>query len=298
MAIQEGYLSTSVRWALFKSDWPEAEIKFSEATAEEVGVPASFSKNGERFCVATIIRYENDPVKIVAYKSTSGAGKVTDSDAWHVLCSKAMGRALKKAGYPDTISDLRIMTKYRNVGREEATTVVTANSSPSITYTMNTTKATVAGNTIEQPSVGMESKERPSKPSTDWSSDIERDEAHRNFKLRSNDLSEEEREELRGAHTKLNNRQWPMSRGELNTLTILLEKMNAVREGFEEEHEAEVEEADLLSTDGLKSMFEMLPEDAQAEVVIAYGFPENWADKIPEHEYSQMVDMFTLGQED
>jgi hypothetical protein len=57
MAIQEGYLSTSVRWALFKADHPDAEIKFTEATAEQVGIPASFSKKDEKFCVATITRH-------------------------------------------------------------------------------------------------------------------------------------------------------------------------------------------------------------------------------------------------
>lgn len=303
MAIQEGYLSTSLRWALFKTDWPEGEIKFSESSSAELNIPKSFSKNAdEMFCVAQITRFPNDPIVITAYKSQNDAGKVRDSDAWHVLCSKAMGRALKKAGYPDTIADLRTMTKYRDAGKEPVIPVVgnsvTSNGPSNVTYTVSN-KSVVAGQTLNTPTVVTESKERPSKPSTDWGSDIERDEAHRNFKIRSNDLTEEERETLRAEHTKLNNRQWPMSRGELNTLLILLEKMFAEREGFEEEHhDIEEDEADLITTDGLKSLFEMLDDDAKEEVVIAFGEPEKWADKIPEHEYSQMVDLFTLGKED
>ena len=300
MAIQEGYLSTSLRWALFKTDWPEGEIKFSESSSAELNIPKSFSKNAdEMFCVAQITRFPNDPIVVTAYKSQNDAGKLRDSDAWHVLCSKAMGRALKKAGYPDTIADLRTMTKYRDAGKEPVNVVNTTNPNTSVTYTTTANKSVVAGQTLNTPTVVTESKERPSKPSTDWGSDIERDEAHRNFKIRSNDLTEEERETLRAEHTKLNNRQWPMSRGELNTLLILLEKMFAEREGFEEEHhDIEEDEADLITTDGLKSLFEMLDDDAKEEVIIAFGEPSKWADKIPEHEYSQMVDLFTLGKED
>lgn len=292
MPIQQGYLSTSVRWALFKSDHPDGEIKFTEATADQIGVPASFSKKDERFCVATITRYPGDPLEIVAYKSVLDAGKIADSDAWHVLCSKAMGRALKKAGYPDTISDLKIMTRYREIGNEPA------ESAPIIQNVVQSSKATVAGQQIQTPTVVTESKERPSKPSTDWSSDIERDEAHRNFKIRSNELNEAEREELRNEHAKLNNRQWPMSKSELNTLIILLEKMHAEREGFEEEHEAEEEEHDLISTDGLKALYEMVGDDSKAEIVMAFGDPSTWPEKLPEQEYSQMMDVLSLADDE
>lgn len=298
MAIQEGYLSTSVRWALFKSDHPDGEIKFTEATADEIGIPASFSKKDERFCVATITRYSGDPLEIVAYKSVSAAGKPNDSDAWHVLCSKAMGRALKKAGYPDTISDLKIMTRYQEINAGPVISNAASTSVPAnVSYTV-TNKTSIAGQQIETPTVATESKERPSKPSTDWSSDIERDEAHRNFKIRSNELNEAEKEELREEHAKLNNRQWPMSRSELNTLIILLEKMHAVREGFEEEHEAEEEEGDFILTDGLKALYEMLSDDSKSEIVMAFGDPATWAEKIPEAEYMQMMDVFSLADEE
>jgi hypothetical protein len=299
MAIQEGYLSTSVRWALFKADHPDAEIKFTEATAEQVGIPASFSKKDEKFCVATITRHPGDTIEIVGYKSVSAAGKITDSDAWHVLCSKAMGRALKKAGYPDTISDLKIMTRYQEIGSQAAVNnvVTTSAGSSNVSYTVTTPKSSVAGVNIETPTVATESKERPSKPSTDWSSDIERDEAHRNFKIRSNELNESDRETLRNEHAKLNNRQWPMSRGELNTLIILMEKIHAENEGYEEEHEVEEEEHDLVLTDGLKALFEMLTDESKEEITLAFGDPSTWADKVPEPEYAQMMDLFTIAAE-
>jgi len=296
MAIQEGYLSTSVRWALFKADHPDGEIKFTEATAEQVGIPSSFSKKDERFCVATITRHPGDTLEIVGYKSVSAAGKIADSDAWHVLCSKAMGRALKKAGYPDTISDLKIMTRYQEIGSQPIVNAVTTSNGPvNATYTVS--KTAVGGNQITTPTVSMESKERPSKPSTDWSSDIERDEAHRNFKIRSNELNETDREVLRDEHAKLNNRQWPMSRGELNTLIVLMEKIHAENEGYEEEHEVEEEEHDLVVTDGLKGLFEMLTDESKEEITLAFGDPSTWADKVTEAEYAQMMDLFTIAAE-
>lgn len=292
MAIQEGYLSTSVRWALFKADHPDGEIKFTEATAEEVGIPSSFSKKDERFCVATITRFPGDSLEIVAYKSVSAAGKIVDSDAWHVLCSKAMGRALKKAGYPDTISDLKIMTRYKELGQEQP--VVTNNSAAQV---QSSKSSAIAGVEITAPVVATESKERPAKPSLAWSSDHERDEAHRNFKIRSNELSETDKDKLREEHAKLNNRQWPMSRGELNTLIILLEKMHAENEGYEEEHEVEEEEHDLVLTDGMKALYAMLSEESKEEIRLAFGDPSTWDEEVPENEYSQMMDLFTIASE-
>jgi hypothetical protein len=38
----------------------------------------------------------------------------------------------------------------------------------------------------------------------------------------------------------------------------------------------------------------MLDEEVRLEVIAAFGEPDKWADKIPEHEYTQMVDMFTV----
>jgi hypothetical protein len=300
MPIQEDYLSTSLRWSLFKTDNPEGAIEFYEASASELGIPARFLKSkDEMFCVAKITRYAGDSNAVIAYKSQNDAGKNIDSDAWHVLCSKAMGRALKKAGYPDTMADLKTMMKFRSAGKEQVVQQPNV-SFTTVSNTANTAdaKTTVAGFAVESNKVEMESKERPSKPSSDWGSDIERDEAHRNFKIRANDLSESEKETLRVEHEKLNNRQWPMPRTDLNTLIILLENMRAENESEVDSVEVEEDEADLLDIQPLKAMFILLGEKAQEEVIAAYGPPSDWADKVPEHEYSQMIDLFGIVAEE
>lgn len=40
----DDYISTSLRWSMFKADWPDATVEFSEGTAADAGIPASFSK--------------------------------------------------------------------------------------------------------------------------------------------------------------------------------------------------------------------------------------------------------------
>lgn len=287
MAIQEDYLSTSVRWALFKADFPDGHIEFSDASPEEIGIPESFSKKGERLCIATLTRYKGDPDPVVAFKSQSDA-KTHDTDAWHVLCSKAMGRALKKAGYPDTMGDLKTLMNFRKANRGEySESKAVVNTAPT-----TTTYTNVAGASISQPSISLESKERPSRPSMDWASDAERDTAHDSFKVRCADLTDEERAELRNHHEKLNGKLWPMPKPDLNNLSMCLEGIYATR------NNAEVEHVSLVSTEPLKSIFEMLNEDVKADVISAYGSPDKWPDKVSEHEYEEMMEIFSFAEED
>lgn len=284
MAIQEDYLSTSVRWALFKADFPDGHIDFRDGSPQDVGIPESFSKKGERLCIATLTRFPGDPEPVVAFKSQYDA-KISDTDAWHVLCSKAMGRALKKAGYPDTMGDLKTLMQFRKANRGEMETKASEAVGTSTTQT-------IAGVQITQPVVKMESKEKPSRPSVDWGSDDERNMAHESFKVRCADLTDEERADLRLHHEKLNGKMWPMSRPDLNNLSLYLEGIHASRSG------AEVESMSLVDTAPLKSIFSMLSESVKADVVSAYGDPDKWPEKVSEHEYEEMMDVFSFAEED
>lgn len=274
----EDYISTSLRWAMFKSDWPDATVEFTEGNTSDAGIPVSFSKKDEKVVIATITRYADDNRPIVGYKTQSDA-RSRDTDAWNVLCSKAMGRALKKAGYPDTMTDMKVFMRYR-----EATGKAVAVAPPANENKMNI----VAGQNIQTQAVTMESKEQPNKPVVaDWRSDTERDEAHRLFKQMSGDLSPNELETLRTEHLKLNNRAWPMPKAQLNALVVTLEGIKATRKG----------EPDGVDTAALIGMLNFLSERAKQAVVDQFGDPSTWPSTISEDHYNRMMDAFEAASE-
>jgi hypothetical protein len=73
----------------------------------EVGVPKQYGGDGD-FCVCTINIPGHTP--IVAYKPVKSKG---NPDEWVVACTKTLGRALKKAGYPDDLTDLKALVLWR-----------------------------------------------------------------------------------------------------------------------------------------------------------------------------------------
>lgn len=276
----DDYLSTSVRWAMFKADWPDATVVFTEGTAEEAGIPSSFSKKEEKVCIATVTRHGDDNRPIVAYKTFSDA-KGRDTDSWHALCSKAMGRALKKAGYPDTIDDLKILMRFREaIGTAQKI-------EPKQVPQVETKAALIAGQAVTQPTLPIESKEQPVKPTFDWRTESERDEAHRLFKQMCADLSPDELESMREVHEKLNSRMWPMPKAELNNLIVNLEGLKTARKG----------KNDSIETSVLVSMFHFLSSKAQDIVSERFGKPETWPEKVSEAEYNTMMDVFETASE-
>jgi hypothetical protein len=76
-------------------------------TGTDLGVPESYGGNGN-FCVCTISVPGYEPV--VAYKSIKDRGQ---PDEWTVNCTKTLGRALKKCGYPDDLKDLKALVLWR-----------------------------------------------------------------------------------------------------------------------------------------------------------------------------------------
>lgn len=275
----EDYISTSLRWAMFKSDWPDATVEFTEGNTSDAGIPASFSKKDEKVVIATVTRFSGDDRPIIGYKTQSDA-RSRDTDAWNVLCSKAMGRALKKAGYPDTMTDLKVFMRYREATGKAVPTMETKQRAEA--------PVVVAGTEIHTPTVNIESKEQPVKaPSTDWRSDKERDEAHRLFKQMSTNLSPAELDVLRAEHEKLNARAWPMPKAQLNALIVTLEGIKTTRS----------EEKDGVDTAALVGMLNFLSEAAKQAVIEQFGDPSTWPAMISESQYNRMMDAFEAASE-
>ena len=130
--ISQNYASPNVRVGLLKEDWPGVEITYALVDAADlpasVAVPAEFaagsiylgagkgSKQASgKFCLCTI-KYPADAGK----DDEHGAKPVLqeeldrgDPETWNSMCTKALGRALKRAGYPDAVPDLRSLILWR-----------------------------------------------------------------------------------------------------------------------------------------------------------------------------------------
>ena len=281
----DDYLSTSVRWAMFKADWPDATVDFSEGTAADVNIPATFTKKDEKLCIAKVSRFTGDERIITAFKSQGDVRGAKDTDSWHALCSKAMGRALKKAGYPDTMTDLKILLKFRDT-KNGVKKNVTADVQNVVNQSIETKSAMIAGNIVESKVPAIESKEAPEKEQqkpllTGWKSQDESNDAHATFKTMCADLTPDELETLRDEHDKLNGRVWPMQKGDLNNLIITLQGIQNSRK-----------EENLVASAPLVSLIALLAQDAQKEIVLAFGDPSSWDEMISEVEYLQMINMY------
>lgn len=285
----DDYISTSLRWSMFKADWPDATVEFSESTAEQIGIPASFSKKDEKVCVATLTRFNGDDRVLVAYKTFSDA-RERDTDSWNMLCSKAMGRALKKAGYPDNLNDLKVLMRFReSIGT--ATKLEPQQQNPTVSAEPKGAggfnSSVVGGQKLTQSTLPIESKEQPLKQMFDWRSVGERDEAHRLFKQTCVELKPEELETLRESHEKLNNRQWPMPKAELNNLIITLEGIRAGRD----------ETKQVIDISVAKSMYEFSSPHIQEIVKEKLGDPSGWPLQLTLEEYDRYEDVFETASE-
>jgi len=112
-AISEDYASPGLRWGLLLEDQPGATYEFALMQGTEFPVnpiPAEFG--GDRNFVVCTITFPASTGKsmVSAYKP---AGQEGDPETWNVLCTKTLGRALKKAGYPDDLKDLKALLLWR-----------------------------------------------------------------------------------------------------------------------------------------------------------------------------------------
>lgn len=118
-ALSPTYASPGLRWGLALEDHPGAWVDFKEVPGSELGVPARLGGDG-LFCVATINFPEGSGRRpVIGYKPVESKIRGGDasldhlSDKWNILCTKALGRALKRAGYPDDMTDLKALVVWR-----------------------------------------------------------------------------------------------------------------------------------------------------------------------------------------
>jgi len=118
MAIDEQYASPGLRWGLLQDDYPEATNEYTLITAEGIPGGHPFAGPDDEFVLCTIA-FPLPCRKAPAYgwKPLSEA-RNRDDESYAALRTKALGRALKDAGYPDKLPDLKALTFWRKRSAE------------------------------------------------------------------------------------------------------------------------------------------------------------------------------------
>lgn len=122
--ISESYASPGLRLGLLLEDHPQATYEFHLRTGDEIGVPDEYGGGDRKFCVCTIT-FGEGRAPVEAWKPVAGNGT---PDEWNILCTKTLGRALKRAGYPDDLHDLKALVLWRQ--REAEIAAIKAGSLP------------------------------------------------------------------------------------------------------------------------------------------------------------------------
>jgi len=120
MGISESYASPGLRWGLLLEDHPGATYEFLLMKGKDFPInPIPDVFGGEKsFCHCTIMFPSNSgKSSVTAFKPSGESG---DPDTWNVICTKTLGRALKKAGYPDDLKDLKALLLWRQRDAEIA----------------------------------------------------------------------------------------------------------------------------------------------------------------------------------
>ena len=113
--ISESYASPGLRLGLLLGDHPDATYTFDLVSGDAIGVPESYG-GGKQFCLCTI-RFGAGRAEVTAWKPVADKGT---PDEWNILCTKTLGRALKRAGYPDDLHDLKALVLWRQRDAEIA----------------------------------------------------------------------------------------------------------------------------------------------------------------------------------
>lgn len=126
------YASPALRNGLIQEDHPGVETEFKSMTGAQMreqgiaDIPSEYGGDGN-FCVC-VITYAAASGKKPKYGwktaptefATKSGKRAPNPDDWLVLCSKAQGRALKRAGYPDDMLDLKALMHWRQRNAEVA----------------------------------------------------------------------------------------------------------------------------------------------------------------------------------
>lgn len=124
--ISDKYASPLLRWALLLEDHPQATYSYDLVKGKDLpggqAIPERFG-GGHDFCLATIEfppetglepAYGYKGVDVGVNLKGNQTGPVTNAEQWQQLCTKCLGRALKRCGYPDDMDELRAVLRWRN----------------------------------------------------------------------------------------------------------------------------------------------------------------------------------------
>lgn len=106
------YASAQLRWALLLDDHPETPPPIYEVAPDPA--PAGFARE-QPGCQVTVAVPGRPPVH--GYRSLAGI-RQGETDGWHRRCLEALSDALEAAGYPATIEDLKLLSRWRRAKRE------------------------------------------------------------------------------------------------------------------------------------------------------------------------------------
>lgn len=104
---RETYASPGLRWGIFVEDHPGAVCVFEERLGLDAGVPENWG--GDKAGVTCMIVVDGEVVA-AGWKELEGK---KDPENWEKCCTKAQGRALKRAGYPSDTRDLKALVLWR-----------------------------------------------------------------------------------------------------------------------------------------------------------------------------------------
>lgn len=126
-AISPTYATPGLRWGLLLEDHPGAVCSFELTPGADLGIPPQFGGD-QMYCVATItFPAETGKPPVSGWKAVqSERANSSDhqSDVWLKLTTKALGRALKRAGYPGDTKELKALVLWRQ--RDAEITAITA----------------------------------------------------------------------------------------------------------------------------------------------------------------------------
>lgn len=124
--ISDQYASPLLRWALLLEETPGATYTFEIVKGTDLppghAIPPQIPGGDGDFCLATITfppETGKDPAigyKALAHgvnKKQGATGPVETVEQWQQLCTKCLGRALKRCGYPDDMDELRAIIRWR-----------------------------------------------------------------------------------------------------------------------------------------------------------------------------------------
>lgn len=109
--IPESYASPLLRWALLVEDHPGATHTFDVVVGTELGIPEGFGGKGEFLRCTVRFGKGSGREPAVGWKPLAGVKRTPDD--YNVLSTKALGRALKRSGYPDDLADLKACVLWR-----------------------------------------------------------------------------------------------------------------------------------------------------------------------------------------